>query len=151
MLLVAILSVSLPLMGMILHLASGKGMHIGFVIGLFVFGLLGFYLLRVFLWNTYGKETITFTADTIAYVADYGWFKDGKKERATSEIEGFAIRRVGYEDDNKGTLVLEGKDPIFCVAKLPNEELVEVLENLTRFGTILGYFGEEDSFEDLHE
>lgn len=151
MLLVAVISVALPLMGIIMRASSGKGMHIGLVIGLFVFGLMGFYLLRFFLWNTYGKETLTFTDERITYVADYGWFKDGRKEVAMSELVGFAIRRIGYKEDNKGALVIVAENSIFCAAKLSNPELEEVLAKLADFGTILGFYGEEGSFESIHE
>ena len=67
-----------PVSGILVSLFSGQGFHIGYLIGGFIFGVLGFYLLRIALWNTYGTEFITFHPDHINYIADYGWFKDGK-------------------------------------------------------------------------
>ncbi|MCA1763114.1 MAG: SoxR reducing system RseC family protein [Flavobacteriales bacterium] len=57
----AFLSFIMPLVGMILYMAFGYGFHFGFLIGLFIFGLLGFYLLRVALWNTLGIEILVFS------------------------------------------------------------------------------------------
>lgn len=115
---------------MILGLAMGKGMHIGYLIGLFFFGLLGFYMLRVTLWNTYGKETITFENNNITYIADYGWFKDGKKQIEFKKPLMYSIRQIGYEDDNKGGLVMGLEEPFMCVTKMPNAELEELIEKL---------------------
>lgn len=120
----------LPLTGMILGLAMGKGMHIGYLIGLFIFGLLGFYMLRISLWNTFGKETITFNNKNITYVADYGWFKDGKKEKEIADSIAFSVRPIGYEDDNKGGLIIGLDEPIMCVTKMSNAELEELIDKL---------------------
>lgn len=120
----------LPLTGMILGLAMGKGMHIGYLIGLFIFGLLGFYMLRMSLWNTYGKETITFNHENVIYLADYGWFKDGKKQKEINAPREYSIRQIGYEDDNKGGLVIGLDDPIICVTKMPIVELEELIDKL---------------------
>ena len=122
----------LPLVGMILGLAMGQGMHIGYLIGMFFFGLLGFYMLRISLWNTFGKETITFGAHEITYIADYGWFKDGKKEKEVSDFVLFSIRPIGYEDDNKGRLIIGRDEPIHCVTKMPTPELEELIEKLNQ-------------------
>lgn len=120
----------LPLTGMILGLSMGKGMHIGYLIGLFVFGLLGFYMLRMSLWNTYGKETISFNRENVTYLADYGWFKDGKKQKEIKIPREYSIRQIGYEDDNKGGLVIGLDDPIICVTKMPITELQELIDEL---------------------
>ena len=120
----------LPLTGMILGLAMGKGMHIGYLIGLFIFGLLGFYMLRMSLWNTYGKEIIIFNHESVTYLADYCWFKDGKKQKEIKAPRTYSIRQIGYEDDNKGGLVIGLDDPIICVTKMPNIELEELIDKL---------------------
>jgi len=47
-----------PLVGTIVSVLIGGGLQIGYFIWIEIFGLMGFYLLRVSLWNTYGEETI---------------------------------------------------------------------------------------------
>lgn len=138
MFLFAFLFFLVPLTGMILGLAMGKGMHIGYLIGLFFFGVMGFYLLRIALWNTYGLETITFKKDKIEYIADYGWFKDGKKQKEINRNVEFGIRQIGYEEDNKGGLVIGLEEPnIICATKMPNEELEELIDKLNNVDNML--------------
>ena len=120
----------LPLTGMILSLAMGNRMHIGYLIGVFIFGLLGFYMLRMSLWNTYGKEIITFNHKSLIYLADYGWFKDGKKQKEINTPTEYSIRKIGYEDYNEGGLVIGSDDPIICVTKIPINELEELIIKL---------------------
>jgi hypothetical protein len=131
MFLFAFLFFLMPLVGMLLGLSMGKGLHIGYFIGIFFFSVMGFFMLRNALWNTYGKELIIFDENRVRYVADYGWFKDGKKEKEfTGQIE-YGIRQLGYEDDNKGGLIIGLKEPsINCVTKMPNSELEELIDLL---------------------
>jgi len=50
------------------------------VLAMSVFVLALIYLVRLFLWNTYGKEIIFEENQSIVYLADYKWFKDGRQE-----------------------------------------------------------------------
>lgn len=45
-----------PVLGTIVDILTGGGMQFGYLIGIGIFALMGFYLLRVSLWNTYGEE-----------------------------------------------------------------------------------------------
>lgn len=121
----------LPLTGMILGLSMGKSMHIGYLIGLFIFGFFGFYLLRIALWNTYGQETIVFNRNNVEYIADYGWFKDGKRQIDIHRPFEFGIRQICYEEDNKGALIIGLDEPnIICVTKMPNAQLEALIDKL---------------------
>lgn len=127
----AFLCVAMPLLGMTLYALLGYGIHIGFLFGIVIFGLLGFYLLRVGLWNTYGNEVIAFSKTEINYIADYGWFKDGKKHLGLTSPALYTLRQIGYEEDNVGALIIEaGEERIFCVTKMPIAELEELIEKL---------------------
>lgn len=127
----------LPLTGMILGLSMGKGMHVGYLIGLLFFGILGFYMLRISLWNTFGQEIIKFEKDKITYVADYGWFKDGVKQKEKTESQCYSFLNVGYEEDKLGCLVIGENDPIICVAKISIVELEELIIKLNEQVKIL--------------
>ena len=127
----------LPFISIILSIAMGYGMQIGYFILLIIFGLVGFYLLRIALWNTYGKEIIEITNKQIHYIADYGWFKDGKKQiellENRAEPIAFGIRKIGYEEDNKGALtIMLGEETIFCVTKMNISEIEEVIVYLKK-------------------
>lgn len=123
----------LPLLGFIGSVVNGNGFHFGFIIGLALFSLLGFYLLRMALWNTYGKEVIKFSRNKISYEADYGWFKDGKKEIDVVERTTYGIEILGYEDENKGALlIIHGKEIHQCVTKMDTAELEQLIEELQK-------------------
>lgn len=76
---ITFLCFALPLFGIIFNAVEGNGIKFGGILALGIFCLIGFYLLRISLWNSHGEETIEFNDNEIIYVADYGWFKDGKK------------------------------------------------------------------------
>lgn len=131
MFLFAFLFFLMPLMGIIIYMARGYGFHIGFLFMLFFFGILGFYMLRMALWNTYGNEIITLNKNQINHTADYGWFKDSKKPKEIKTPIVYSIRKIGYEDDCTGGLVIGLEEPnIVCVTKMPVKELQELIAKL---------------------
>ncbi|WP_107037552.1 hypothetical protein [Brumimicrobium mesophilum] len=135
MFLFAFLFFLFPLISIILSISLGFGMHIGYFIILFIFGILGFYLLRIALWNTFGKEVIEISNTQINYIADYGWFKDGKKHidilESKSDPIVFEIRKIGYEEELKGALTITlNEKSIFCVTKMDIPEIEEVIDHL---------------------
>ncbi|RKR11977.1 hypothetical protein C8C83_3735 [Flavobacterium sp. 90] len=116
-----------PTLGAIVSVLIGGGLQFGHVIGIGIFALMGFYLLRVSLWNTYGEETIEILNDKVIYEANYGWFKDGKKEIEISSPK-YSFKSVGYEEDNEGVLVIsDGKIQLESVVKIPDSALEELL------------------------
>ena len=118
---------SLPVLGTIWGLVLGGGLEIGYFIGIGLFSVMGFYLLRVALWNTYGEETIEILENKIIYEANYGWFKDGKKEIVISDPS-YSFKSVGYEEDNEGVLVISSENAqMESVVKMPIEQIEALL------------------------
>lgn len=116
---------------MIGYALIGNGLHAGFIFGISLFGLLGIYLLRLALWNTYGKETITINKNNFLYYADYKWFKNKEEVINYDPPLTFSINKVGYEDDNLGQLEIKGKGNHFsCVTKIPLVQLQELINTL---------------------
>ncbi|WP_163410316.1 hypothetical protein [Flavobacterium ajazii] len=120
-----------PVLGVIFSITSGSGLHFGYFIAIGIFSLIGFYTLRVSLWNTYGEETIQILENKIIYEANYGWFKDGKKETLISNPDYFSVQ-AGYEEDNESVLVIASEESkIESVVKMPTiqmEELIVILQ-----------------------
>ena len=132
MFLISFMLFILPIGGMISYISEGKGIHARFFMGIFVFGLLGFYLLRISLWNTFGKEELVFSKNQCSYVANYGWFKDRIKTEPFGTIN-FAKNPVGYLEDNNYTLVVEdfnGDNEIVCVTKMKEVDLEKLIREL---------------------
>jgi hypothetical protein len=123
---------TLPLFSMISYISAGKGLNSGFFISILIFGLIGFYMLRVILWNTFGKEELVFYKNQCSYVANYGWFKDKIKKEPFGTIN-FAKNPVGYLEDNNYTLVVEdfnGDNEIICVTKMKEVDLEKLIREL---------------------
>ena len=76
-----------PVLAVFFMLSSGMRPHLGIVILFLIFWGAGFFLLRVILWNTYGREILFLEKNEINYVADYKYFKDGKQKISTQNIE----------------------------------------------------------------
>jgi cellulose synthase/poly-beta-1,6-N-acetylglucosamine synthase-like glycosyltransferase len=124
---ITFLCFALPLFGIIFNVITGKGIKLGGILAFGLFCLIGFYLLRISLWNSCGEEIIQFNDNEIIYVADYGWFKDGKKALDKTDLT-YSIKPVGYEEDNCGTLVLSnGKSQIESVVKMPKQNLEKLI------------------------
>lgn len=116
-----------PITGTIIGLLTGSGLHFGYFIGIGLFSLMGFYLLRLSLWNTFGEEMIEVLEDKIIYEANYGWFKDGKKEVPIT-IPAYSFKSVGYEEDNEAVLVITSEESqLESVVKMPMSEMESLL------------------------
>ena len=125
-------SFALPLIAISLSLSMGNRFHIGYMIGLILFGLIGFYLLRISLWNTYGKEIIELDIPKISYEANYGWFIDGKKS-INSKIINYGIKPIGYVEEKKGVLtIVNDKTKIESVVKMPIRQIEELIKTLNK-------------------
>lgn len=123
----------LPLFGIVFNVVEGNGIKFGGILAFGIFCLIGFYLLRISLWNSHGEETIHFNDNEINYVADYKWFKDGKKTLDKNEIT-YSIKPVGYEEDNSGVLVISnGISEIESVVKIPRGNLENLISELNEY------------------
>lgn len=112
-----------PILGLIGSIINGKRFHVGLLIMIGIFSLIGFYMLRMSLWNTYGHEVISFRNNNVTYEANYGWFKDGKKSIELNPVT-FSIKQVGYLDDHAGVLIIGvDENEIQCSTKMPIAEI----------------------------
>ena len=120
-----------PILGLIGSLLIGNRFHIGLLIMIGLFSLIGFYMLRMSLWNTYGHEVISFDNNTVTYEASYGWFKDGKKTIELNPVT-FSINQVGYLDDHTGVLVIgDDKNELQCSTKMAIVEVEEMISEIS--------------------
>jgi len=127
---ITFLCFTLPLFGIVFNVIEGNGIKLGGIIVFGVFCLLGFYVLRLSLWNSHGKEIIQFNDNEIIYIADYRWFKDGKKTIEKNEIT-YSIKPIGYEEDNNGVLIISnGKSEIESVVKMSKQNLEKLIDRI---------------------
>ena len=127
---ITVLCFLLPLFGLVFNAIAGNGLKFTGILFLGIFSLIGFYMLRVSLWNHFGQETFEFTNTQIIYFADYGWFKDGKKT-LKNEVYLYSIKSIGYEDENNGVLVISnGKSKLESVVKIPKQNIERLIDEL---------------------
>lgn len=128
----AFLCIALPILGILLTIKDGEQLHFGHGIGLVIFSLISFFLLRNALWNTHGLEEFEWEKDAVIYVANYGWWKDGRRIIA---LNGLKINKKtsGYLEDNHWVLVLENGDIVIeSVVKLPLPVVESLMEELKK-------------------
>lgn len=74
---------------------NGDVPSIGIAFSFIICWGVGFFLLRVTLWNSGGREILTLDPEKISYIADYTLFKDGRQEITTEDLE----TEIIYEDE----------------------------------------------------
>lgn len=95
----------IPIVAFVLNFINGNEFRLMSVFSLIFFGFLSFRVLRVALWNTYGKEIIVFSNNKIVYTTDFKWFKDKVKEYEFKKLS-FTSARIGYEENEEGLLII---------------------------------------------
>tara|TARA_R110002096_G_scaffold21043_5_gene68617 strand:- start:6792 stop:7178 length:387 start_codon:yes stop_codon:yes gene_type:complete len=112
-------------------LIYGEEIRITHFISFVIFSLIGFYMLRISLWNSFGNEIISFQKDKIMYQADYGWFKAKEKIYPNQGPLRFDKRQIGYEEDNLALLSIFSEEiNIDSVCKIDKQELDKLLRSL---------------------
>ena len=131
--LITILCAVLPLSGFLINLINGGEFKFINLVYLLLFGLLFFYMLRISLWNTYGKEIINISKNKLKYTVDYNWFKDKIKEFDYENIT-FTLSKIGYDEDNKGVLVFDFNNGtvLETVTKIDINDINDLISNLNK-------------------
>lgn len=85
---ILVINLVAPILGAILYLSQGDGPHAGIFISIGLTWLIGYLLLRIILWNSYGKEIINLMENEMSYTVDYKWFiGDVKTIIINSEVD----------------------------------------------------------------
>jgi len=136
----AFLSFGLPVSGVVYSVINGSEPRLTMVFGIIVFGLMGFYLLRHALWNSYGKEELEFSDKTIVYRACYGWFTDSEKRLEYDDLS-FSMRVLGYEESGEGALTINYGDQVHhCVTRMRNSDIERLINALEKSLGLIEHF-----------
>ncbi len=105
--LILIMSILILIPITVIALTYENGPHMGILISFIICWGVGFYLLKIVLWNTIGQEVLTVNPEKISYLADYRFFKDGRKEIEIDDLK----TEIICTDYNKqlGILILKNK------------------------------------------
>ena len=125
----------IPLISTGFILSAGEGIGPGIFIFFVIFWGIAFYLLRVVLWNTYGKEVLTLYEDKISYHADFKFFTDSKQE---INKEGLIVEMIQNTESGKtfGNLKLTNQNKVIeTVLKADIQELTLIVKEIERATT----------------
>ena len=124
------ISISIPILVTAFAIYSRAELKIGLFFSYFLFFGIGFYLLRVFLWNCYGKEVIIFNKENIKYYADYKYFKDGRQTIKNVNLDIY-FSEFTEGSEKKGILIIENeKEKITSCIKLPKKEVKLIVDKI---------------------
>lgn len=104
----------------------------GLFISYFVAWLVGAYLTRIILWNTYGKEQLTLYTDKISYHADFKFFQSNKKEITVENLQ-LASICIDEEEQSGFIGMTNGADELQTVIKVSMKELIELDAFITSY------------------
>lgn len=126
--LILIINLLAPIIGAVFFLSQGDGPHLGIFLAIGLTWLIGFYLLRIIMWNTAGKELISLGANQITYVADYKWFKGGENQFEINEELEVIANTWGSNENFVRLLIQSGTNSIESVLDISNTDFL-LIEN----------------------
>ncbi|MGJ3235111.1 hypothetical protein [Marivirga sp.] len=106
--LILVVSFLIPFIAIFISINYTEGLQFGIIITFLIFWGIGFYILRVVLWNGYGKEILTLNSEKVSYIADYKLFRDGYQELDTKNLS-VNIIVDSNSSESKGYLKLQNK------------------------------------------
>jgi hypothetical protein len=117
-----------PVVATIAILANGDGFKAGIIISYIISWLVGYYLLRIVLWNSYGKEIVVIDSESLNYYCDYKYFKSNQQELKLSKLK---IEIQKQEDS--GVFVFSNQDEkIQMVIPVSMQDLISVQQEINR-------------------
>lgn len=119
-----------PIVGFIISIKSGEPFHFKFLLGMAMSSIIGFYILRFALWNSFGKEIIEFTPESISYTTDYKIYRDKKNHKREGNLT-FSYKPIGYMKDQMGSLTVNnGTETIESIVKMPSIDINTLIKEL---------------------
>ena len=127
-----------PIVALLIMMARGNGIPFGFILTIVISVLISNYLLKLYLWNKYGKEVFIIQRDKLISYNDYKLFKNNYEEvpyislSVCIDYNDILIDVSGMLDDAK----FETTDSIICFnidgktikseGKIPIEEIIKI-------------------------
>lgn len=103
------------------------------IITYLIFGLSGYFFLKLYLWNKYGKEILSLKRDKINYHADYKIFIGNRREIDSDAVKIEYLESV-EEKEIFGTLKLSNDNAIIeTVIKLPLNDLERIKNKINGY------------------
>jgi hypothetical protein len=134
---ILIISALIPIGAVGFRVLYGMGFHFGLILSFLIFWGIAIYLTRILLWNIYGKEILTLKQDKITYIADYKYFKDGKKEVQSSNLNIEFFEQSGSDEKNGFLTINSDNNSIECSNKITRNQYDKIINKIeTRYNII---------------
>ena len=109
---------------------AGQPFHFKFLFGMAISSIIGVYILRFALWNSFGKEIIELKPESITYTSDYRIYRDNKNHKRDGKLT-FSYRPIGYIEDQMGCLTIHtGAEVIKSVVKMSIIDINSLIKEL---------------------
>lgn len=127
-----LISWAIPIVATIFALRNDINMSFGIIFSYLLFGGIGIYLFRAFLWNTYGQEIFKLNNDEILYTPDYRLFKGSLQKIRT---DGLTAELIDYDESDSDSIygrirLTNGQDEIKTVLKSRKTDLKIIIDNI---------------------
>lgn len=125
LIIVLLISLFIPIIATVYMFEYMEGFKLGILFTYAIFWSSGFYIVRLFLWNTYGREIIEINNDSIHYYLDYKLFKESVKSIKKNNLQiGIIKNKI---NPNTGKLFIKNdKNHIESTIEITNEQLNEI-------------------------
>lgn len=126
-----LVSLIIPIISTIIIFVVFGEFHFGNIFSFLIFWGIGFYLTRIFLWNTFGSEILTLKHDKIKYVADYKFFKDSNMEIELDTISISYIESIDSKTKYRQLILSTPTNSIQTVLKMTITEYEKIEKLIT--------------------
>ena len=137
---IAILAFLIPVAVLLFIVGLGGGFSFGFLFTLVLFWGTGVFLLRLGLWNKYGREVFIFSKRLFIHYNDYKYFKDNYKETECTQIEVAEAFYIDEENNNSEEatflVLLDGDETLYSRKKIPVSLIKEINEKVIKLNKI---------------
>lgn len=124
LLILSIIIISIPIFLFFLIVMSGEGIPFGFLITCIVAMITSGYLLKLYLWNKYGKECFIIKNGVFLHFYDYCLFKDYQQEYNYSAINISVLYQGKLRSVNRKLINILGNDVYCCIYFLVDEKTI---------------------------
>lgn len=125
----AVFSFLIPIIAVVFVVISHSDFKFGHVLLFIMLWLPAYFLLRIILWNSYGKEVLVFSKGKVTYVADYKFFLDSKQE-LIGDISVEIIKNNNSKKDENTFLFKSENNQIETVISLSLEKCQSVIDEI---------------------
>ena len=132
LLFIGLLCFLLPLIGLVVYVVINGTFHFGLIINFLLFWALGYYIFRVVVWNSHGREILTLKADRIEYYADYKYFRDSEQILMEAN-NGLGIDILMDEADGGRLFIYGNEGSIKTVLKQRSTILKQIQEDIFEY------------------